>query len=228
MRKAAQAPSGDAAAVPGANTGEEQKGWERLPKQDDAARAKLEDSVLPADIDWVDREVVESWRDMGHPGNNETAQVHPLHFTTSMAALAQEAGVEVRLRAKVTGIKAAATPGLHTVEYLDRDTGETASLTDVTDVIVTAGPWTGKVLPKSKVTGLRAHSVVYDADVSAHAIFTRVLLPEEYVPAHRAQKGQRRKHQRIVDPEIYARPFSEVYACGKLSSLGLFLARDEN
>ncbi|CRK15734.1 hypothetical protein BN1708_011526 [Verticillium longisporum] len=47
-----QASAARAAAVPGANDGEEQKGWERLPKQDDAAEALLEDSVVPKDLDW--------------------------------------------------------------------------------------------------------------------------------------------------------------------------------
>lgn len=214
MRKAAQAPPADVVALPGANGTEEQKDWERLPKQDDAAKKLLTESVLPPDLNWVDREVVDSWSHMGHPGNQETAQVHPFHFTTSMVALAQEKGIEVRLRAKVTGIRPSATEGLHTLEYLDRDTDETRTIDEVTDVVVTAGPWTGKLFPKSKVTGLRAHSVVYDADVSAHAVFTQVRLPREYVPEHRAQKGQKRKHSRLVDPEIYARPFSEVYACG--------------
>ncbi|PNH74850.1 hypothetical protein VDGD_08497 [Verticillium dahliae] len=209
-----QASAARAAAVPGANDGEEQKGWERLPKQDDAAEALLKDSVVPKDLDWVDHEIIDSYQEMGHPGATETAQVHPFHFTTSMAALAAEKGVDIRTRAKLTKINSSPT-GVESVEYLDRDTSETHTLSDITDVIVTAGPWTGKLLPKSKVEGLRAHSVVYDATVSPYAVFTRVLLPEDYVPAHRVVKGQRRKHKRVVDPEIYARPFGEVYACGE-------------
>ncbi|KAH7362652.1 oxidoreductase [Plectosphaerella cucumerina] len=214
--QATAAKNPEAAAVPGANDGEEQKGWERLPKQDEAAADLLADSVLPPTLDWIDRDVVESYQQMGLGDSTETAQVHPLHFTTSIAALAKEGGAEIRERAQVTAIQ---TPdpsaGIHTVEYLDRDAGETRTIEGVTDVVVTAGPWTGKVLPRSKVTGLRAHSVVYSAEVSAHAVFTRVVLPDAYVPAHRARMGQKRKHKNIVDPEIYARPFGEVYACGE-------------
>lgn len=86
----------------------------------------------------------------------------------------------------------------------------------VTDVIVTAGPWTGKLLPRSKVEGLRAHSVVYEAELSPYAVFTDIALPSDYIPEHRAELGQKRKHRGNVDPEIYARPFGEVYACGKV------------
>ncbi|KAM0332979.1 hypothetical protein ACHAQA_001636 [Verticillium albo-atrum] len=211
---AEQASAARDAAVPGANEGEEQKGWERLPKQDGAAEALLEDSVVPKDLDWVDREVIDSYQEMGSPGATETAQVHPFHFTTSIAALAAEKGVDIRTRAKLTKINSSPA-GVESVEYLDRDTNETHTLSDITDVIVTAGPWTGKLLPKSKVEGLRAHSVVYNATVSPYAVFTRVVLPEDYVPRHRAARGQKRKHKRIVDPEIYARPFGEVYACGE-------------
>lgn len=155
---------------------------------------------------------------MGAPGRSETAQVHPWHFTTSIAALAQEKGLDLRTNAKVTDINTTKT-GVESVTYLDRNTDEKKVINHVTDVIVTAGPWTGKVLPRTKVEGLRAHSVVYDADVSPYAVFTDVELPSDFVPEHRAKLGQRRRHKGSVDPEIYARPFGEVYACGMVPSL---------
>ncbi|WQF79816.1 Putative FAD dependent oxidoreductase, FAD/NAD(P)-binding domain superfamily [Colletotrichum destructivum] len=193
---------------------EQEKGWEKLPKQDEAAESMLEESVLPRDLDWVDREAVESYAEMGMPGATETAQVHPYHFTRSMAALAQDKGVEVRINAQLKSISSSGD-GVESVEYLDRGSGETRTIDGVTDVLVSAGPWTGRLLPRSKVTGLRAHSVVYDADVSPYAVFTSIKLPADFVPEHRASKGQRRKHKRVVDPEIYARPGGEVYACGE-------------
>ncbi|GKT58794.1 FAD dependent oxidoreductase [Colletotrichum tofieldiae] len=209
-----QAAAKPEAVAPGANNGEQEKGWERLPKQDEAAESMLEESALPRDLDWVDRDAVESYAEMGTPGATETAQVHPYHFTTSMAALAQDKGVEVRTRAQLKTI-ASSSEGVRSVEYLDRDSGETRTIDDVTDVLVSAGPWTGRLLPGSKVTGLRAHSVVYNADVSPYAVFTSIKLPADFVPEHRASKGQKRKHKRVVDPEIYARPDGEVYACGE-------------
>lgn len=194
---------------------EEGKDWEKLPKQDDAAKELLrEESLVPKDLDWVNRELIRSWAVMGGPGTTETAQAHPLHFTRAIGQLAQQAGVQMRMQCKVCKIVTSKT-SLKKIEYLDRSTGETRELTDLTDVVITAGPWTGKLLPRSKVEGLRAHSVVYEADVSPFAVFTDVQLPSDFVPEHRAKLGQKRMHKSHVDPEIYARPFGEAYACGK-------------
>jgi hypothetical protein len=192
------------------------KTWEKLPKQDAAATAHLHDSPLPTDLDWIDGSLVQSYETMGlapRNGATETAQVHPFHFTTAMAELARAAGVDIRLGAKVTQINHTKT-GLENVEYENRETGEKVVMTDITDLVVAGGPWTGKLLPRSKVEGLRAHSVVLEADVSPYAVFTDIQLPSGYVPEHRKALGQKRKHRGNVDPEIYARPSGEVYACG--------------
>ncbi|RDA84101.1 hypothetical protein CP532_1479 [Ophiocordyceps camponoti-leonardi (nom. inval.)] len=192
--------------------------WESLPKQDAAAAAMLEPADLPPELDWVDRASVIDWEEMGDEETAETAQVHPLHLTTSIAELAQQAGVELRTFAKVTNIGSSKTGGVEAVEYVDRHTGETKKLEGITDVVVAAGPWTGRLLPRSKVEGLRAHSVVYEADVSPFAVFTDIRLPSDFVPEHRARRGQKRAHKGSVDPEMYARPFGEVYACGEPDS----------
>lgn len=192
----------------------EDKEWEKLPKQDAAAATLLQDSLLPADLDWIDPKVVHHYEQMGRDGFSETAQVHPFHFTTAIAELARDAGVDIRLGAKVTNIHNDSSAG-RTVEYEDRQHGNAVrTMTGVSDVIVAAGPWTGKLLPKSKVEGLRAHSVVYEADVSPYAVFTDIQLPGDWIPEHRKAMGRKRKHRGNVDPEIYARPFGEVYACG--------------
>ncbi len=204
-------------AAAAAAAGEEGKTWEKLPKQDTAAQGLLQDAPLPEALDWVDRDVVLDWSEMGRGGAVDTAQVHPYHFTLSMASLAAVAGVQTRTKAHVTGINVA-NDKVTGVEYTDRATGATVTLDGVTDLVVAAGPWTGKLLPRSKVDGLRAHSVVYEADVSAFAVFTDVELPRSFVPAHRAAKGEKRMHKGRVDPEIYARPFNEAYACGKMLS----------
>jgi glycine/D-amino acid oxidase-like deaminating enzyme len=192
------------------------KPWEKLPKQDDAAKDLLSTAAggLPADLDWVDRGSVNDWAEMGRPGATETSQVHPLHFTTAISELAREAGVDIRTRARVTKLCHSAK-GVDAVEYVDRETDEAREITAVTDIVVAAGPWTGRLLPRAKVEGLRAHSVVYEADVSPFAVFTDIRLPPDFVPEHRAKLGQKRRHKGNVDPEIYARPFGEVYACGE-------------
>lgn len=203
----------------------EDKEWEKLPKQDVAATSLLGDSPLPSDLDWIDPKLVQYYEEMGRRGQTETAQVHPYHFTTSIAELARSAGVDIRIGAKMTKVAPSKDDDTKTVDYEDRQhEGAAQTLHGVTDVIVTAGPWTGKLLPRSKIEGLRAHSVVYEADVSPYAVFTDIALPPDYVPEHRDKMGQKRKHRGNVDPEIYARPFGEVYACGKapLNETSLF------
>lgn len=192
------------------------KDWEKLPKQDNKAARLLKNSPLPDELDWVNSEMIQWYEEMGEPGFTETAQVHPFYFTNALANLAKEKGVDIRIGVKVTKINQSKT-AVRSIEYENRETSTNHTIDDVTDVVVTAGPWTGKLLPRSRVEGLRAHSVVYDADVSPYAVFTDIQLPTDYVPEHRARMGQKRKHRGNVDPEIYARPGSEVYACGKVS-----------
>ncbi|KAB5545707.1 FAD dependent oxidoreductase [Coniochaeta sp. 2T2.1] len=194
---------------------EQQQDWNKLPKQDASAASQLTDSSLPPDLDYIDPSIVLDYAQMGssRTANPDTAQVHPYHFTTAMAQLARERGVNFLIGAKVTKINHS-RHGVGTVEYEDRGTGGDKTISDATDVVVTAGPWTGRLLPKSKVEGIRAHSVVYDAHVGPYAVFTNVELPRDWAPEHRAARGERRKHKQ-VDPEIYARPFGEVYACGE-------------
>ncbi|KAL2145490.1 hypothetical protein VTI28DRAFT_7126 [Corynascus sepedonium] len=194
---------------------EKTKDWEKLPKQDSTATSLLQDSPLPPDLDWINGSLIQYYEEMGSPGATETAQVHPFYFTNAIADLAKEKGVDIRLRARVTRINDDKATGVRSVAYENRDTGEIHNIDDVTDVVVAAGPWTGKLVPRTRVEGLRAHSVVFEADVSPYAVFTDIQLPTDYIPEHRVTQGQRRRHRGNVDPEIYARPFGEVYACGE-------------
>ncbi|KAL2197523.1 FAD dependent oxidoreductase [Corynascus similis CBS 632.67] len=194
---------------------EKTKDWEKLPKQDSTATSLLQDSPLPPDLDWINGSLIQYYEEMGPPGATETAQVHPFYFTNAIADLAKEKGVDIRLRARVTRINDDKATGVRSVAYENRDTGEIHNIDDVTDVVVAAGPWTGKLVPRTRVEGLRAHSVVFEADVSPYAVFTDIQLPTDYIPEHRVTQGQRRRHKGNVDPEIYARPFGEVYACGE-------------
>lgn len=190
---------------------DEGKTWQKLPKQDEAATTLMHQSKLPVDLDWIDSELVEEYAEMGLVGYTETAQVHPYQFTTSVAELARAAGVDIRLNAKVTKI-GVGRGSVKTVEYMDRVTQSPRTMPGVTDVVVAAGPWTGSLLPQTKVEGLRAHSVIFEADVTPYAVFTNISLPGNWLPPHR----QRRVHSGgTVDPEIYARPGREVYACGE-------------
>ncbi|KAI1310116.1 FAD dependent oxidoreductase [Xylaria venustula] len=188
----------------------EGKDWQKLPKQDEAAATLMRQSILPADLDWIDSELIEEYAEMGMEGYTETALVHPHQFTTSMADLAHSAGVDIRLNAKVTKI-GVSHGSVKSVEYVDRVTGSLRMMPGVTDVVVAAGPWCSSLLPQTKVEGLRAHSIVFEADVTPYAVFTNISLPANWIPPHR----QRRVHNGNVDPEMYARPGGEVYACGE-------------
>lgn len=194
---------------------EDGKAWEKLPKQNGAAKELLASASFPEDFDYIDRDVVKGWREMGGPGTTETSQVHPCHFTKSIAELAQSAGVKIQINAQVIKLRIGTPDGVQGLDYIDRKSTKIKEMNNLTDIIITAGPWTGVLLPRSKVEGLRAHSVVFEADVNPYAVFTDIHLPPEFVPEHRAKLDQKRKHKGNVDPEIYARPFGEVYACGK-------------
>ncbi|KAI4142542.1 MAG: hypothetical protein LQ340_007310, partial [Diploschistes diacapsis] len=153
---------------------------------------------------------------MGDPST--TAQVHPYHFTTSMASLAAEKGARILTRAPVSSINYSSSPSNSAVEsvtYIDPSTSQPTTLA-ATDIVLAAGPWTQNLLPSAPISGLRAHSVTIRPakPISAFAVFTDIALP---VPStsDRTQK-QNRKH---VTPEIYARPNDEAYACGEGDTL---------
>ncbi|KAF2146144.1 uncharacterized protein K452DRAFT_242742 [Aplosporella prunicola CBS 121167] len=172
-----------------------------LQKRTPEAIALLRKAGVPADLDWVLPEGVRAYEEMGDPST--TAQVHPYQFTTSMASLAEERGVKVVL-GSVTRINQSSDNAVESVSYTPKDsTTETTIPAD--SVIVSAGPWTRNVWPSAPISALRAHSVTIrpTRDVSNYALFTSIAIPGS-MP---------------VAPEIYARPFQEVYACGEGDTL---------
>lgn len=174
--------------------------------------------VFPPDLTWINQDLVSSYKQQGAGNSNDTAQVHPYHFTNWMASLAVERGVRIRQGVLVTAIDHEHGKGVRGVEILERGSNLRATVgDDVTDVLVAAGSWTSTLLPKTEIGGVRAHSVVWEVDVTPHAIFTKINLPKGYVPSHRLGKGEVANRSKKVippDPEAYARPFKEVYACG--------------
>lgn len=179
-----------------------------LQKRSKESYARLRKAGLPDDLDWVADETVRAYESMGSP--EDTAQVHPYQFTTSMAQLAEEKGVNVIL-GSVTQIIDDASGGSnsHVVKYTDKATG-TAQELSATDVIVTAGPWTSRILPSAPIGSLRAHSVTIrpTRPVSAYCLFTSISLPKNF-------KTGTASRAMTVTPEIYARPKGEIYACGE-------------
>lgn len=182
-----------------------------LGKRSAESYANLRKKHVPDDLDWIDESSIINYDSMGGP--DDTAQVHPYQFTTSMAQLAQEAGVKILTNAAVTEIKHSKSSGVEGVTYTDRSTDDSHTINSVTDVVITAGPWTSKVWPGSPIGALRAHSVTLQPtdrgeNVSPYALFTGISLPANYKP------GQKSK-AKTVTPEIYARPDHTLYACGE-------------
>lgn len=175
-----------------------------LPKRDGAALAKLRATAgLPPDLDWLHASAVHAYEEMGDP--TTTAQVHPRLFTTAIAALARDAGVQIREDTPVTALTYSADG--------KRVTGVETAGTDrlpATDVLLCAGPWTRSLLPAAPIAAVRAHSITLRPaqPVSGYALFTQLRLPRPFA-ALPAFAG------RHVAPELYARPDGEVYACGE-------------
>ncbi|KAL6705375.1 hypothetical protein ACN47E_007024 [Coniothyrium glycines] len=172
-----------------------------LQKRTQKAIGLLRAAGVPKDLDWVVAEGIKSYEEMGTPLT--TAQVHPYHFTTSMAQLAEEKGVRI-LYASATSIDQE-NGAVRSVTFKNKDTGEEGKL-EADTVILTAGPWTKTIWKQAPISALRAHSVTIrpSRPVSAYALFTSIDLP----------RGNKKRGE-TVTPEIYARPFNEVYACGE-------------
>lgn len=182
-----------------------------LQKRDKAALGRLAAASLPKDLDWVAAESVKSYYEMGTPDN--TAQVHPYQFTTSMAQLAEEKGANVIL-GSVSSIDRSGG-AVKSVTYHEKETSETRTI-PATDVIISAGPWTKSVYPPAPISAMRAHSVTIKSKtpISAYALFTEISLPPNFGRTDTFLKSKR-PHTKQVTPEIYARPGDEAYACGE-------------
>lgn len=169
-------------------------------------KKQLQRKGLPDDLDWVAKECVQGYQSMG--SLQDTAQVHPYQFTTSMAQLAEEKGAEIVL-GKCEKIELEGGIA-KSVKFTDKESCEKRTIENVSDVIVTAGPWSKKVWPGAPIGNLRAHSVCIrpSRPVSAYCLFTQVDLPRNF------KEGSRSKAMSVT-PEIYARPNNELYACGE-------------
>lgn len=187
--------------------------WKKLPKTDMKKSKKYLGDEIPKDLDWIEMDNINWYSEMGTP--ETTAQVHPYQFTTSMADLAVDKGVEI-IYGSVTAID---YTGNHVkgVTYEDKETKHIHTL-HTNEVILSAGPWTSHVWPEAPIVSQRAHSVVVEAEVSPWAVFTEIDLPKGF--GRKMQDGaKKRKHDKMVNPEMYARPDGTVYACGLYSSL---------
>jgi len=194
--------------VKGANGGPLDGGGESADLQTRNEKVKLlQKAGVPEDLDWVVPESVVDYEAMGTPEN--TAQVHPYLFTTSMAKLAEEKGVKIVIGSVNNVRQSSNGTRVEGVDYKGED-GSIRSL-PATHVVLSAGPWTPSVWKKVPISGTKAYSITIrpSRPVSAYAIFTDLELPKDFTAARDGAKGRARQ----VTPEIYARPNNEVYAC---------------
>ncbi|KAF7329951.1 DAO domain-containing protein [Mycena kentingensis (nom. inval.)] len=153
---------------------------------------------LPDDLLWVKEHLTESYSPMAPSG--ATAQVHPYLFTTSMLALAQENGADLKTACTVTKVLKSSGK-VSGIEYRDAANGKTKTLS-ATNVIVCAGAWSPRIVPDLPIEGTRAHSIVIrtppSKPIAPYVLFTEIT---------GIGSG-------VSTPEIYARPDRTVYACG--------------
>ncbi|KAL8708158.1 MAG: hypothetical protein Q9220_006919 [cf. Caloplaca sp. 1 TL-2023] len=189
-----------------------------LNKRDRKALGKVTAAGLPKDLNWFSPECVSAYSEMGDPST--TAQVHPYQFTTAMAQLAEQNGVNIVL-GSVTSIDTDTGSGngdvVKSVTYTSKSTSESHTI-PATDIILAAGPWTRNLHPPAPISAMRAHSVTITPSkpISAYAIFTEISLPPDFGQKDTFLKTKSKTpRSKTVTPEIYARPNNEAYACGE-------------
>ena len=180
-----------------------------LQKRTKEALGKLRAAGVPKELDWIDPEALQLYDEMGTPAT--TAQVHPFQFTTAMAELAREAGVDIRTHSPVDKINYAPNgKSVQSVTYTSKSPDASSKneqhTLPTTSIVLATGPWTKNLFPSAPIDALRAHSVVIKPSrpVSAYCLFTEIKL-----------KNPSGGKAETVTPEIYARPNNEVYACGE-------------
>jgi glycine/D-amino acid oxidase-like deaminating enzyme len=184
-----------------------------LQKRSTEAMGLLHKAGVPKALDWLDPPSISGYEEMGNPST--TAQVHPYLFTTSMAQLAEETGVNI-VHGSATSINTGSDGGVESVSYTLKENGKFETM-PATHVVLSAGPWTQKIWPKAPISALRAHSVTIrpSTPVSAYALFTSITLPKDFYAKSPTPNRAIKQSTQLTTPEIYARPNNEVYACGE-------------
>ena len=152
----------------------------------------------PPGLDWVTADKITSYTELGHPEN--TAQVHPHLFTSKIASLAEEHGARFVLGSAVALNYSENGSHGKSVTYRPKDSSDSCELL-ASDIVIAAGPWTAKLLPKVPIKESRNHSIVVRPrePVSAYVLFPELnpKIPQKRIP-----------------PEIYSRPDGTIYSCG--------------
>ncbi|GAA5876409.1 hypothetical protein JCM3774_005323 [Rhodotorula dairenensis] len=171
---------------------------------------KLNQSDL---FDWLNKDLLTATDVLG--SQDTTAQVHPEQFTRAVVDQAEREGVRLVYGTAESLVRSHdPQEGTYSVTVALRDHPGETSTEHFDQVVIAAGPWTGRLLSSlgldgtsrpgraKAIRGSRAHSIVLRAadgkTLPAQALFTSI----------KEQKG------RHAEPEIYNRPDGTAYACG--------------
>ncbi|GAA6010541.1 hypothetical protein JCM11491_006988 [Sporobolomyces phaffii] len=156
---------------------------------------------------WLNHDVLTHSSVLG--SQETTSQVHPEQFTRGLWEEAEKLGVETVYGTVETMEKQG--DGSYSLSIASRDEEGSKSILTADQVVICAGPWTGKLLSTlgikgggraRRIDGSRAHSVVLKTapgrELPAQALFTSI----------KEKKGG------SAEPEIYNRPDGTAYACG--------------
>jgi len=188
-----------------------------LPKRTPNAISLLRAAGVPQDLDWLAASGLKRYEEMGTPLT--TAQVHPYEFTTSMAQLAQDKGVQI-VYGSATSIEEQHDDHNHgavtAVTYTPQGPRKTPHRIPADTVILAAGPWTKALSPNAPISAQRAHSILLQPSrpISAHALFTSIEIPHTTLSPSHTIPSPPTTTTTTVTPEIYPRPNNQVYACG--------------
>ncbi|GAA5887007.1 hypothetical protein JCM6882_009413 [Rhodosporidiobolus microsporus] len=185
---------------------------------------KLKGATEEQNFDWLSDEVLTGSEVLGTP--ETTAQVHPEQFSRAMADLAVERGAKIVYGTVTELDKPTQANAPYRLTIQQRDGSADPSTLEADQVVIAAGPWTGRLLSSlglssgrgagraKAIRGSRAHSVVLKPaegrELPATALFTSI-----------KTKGGH------AEPEIYNRPDGTSYACGPTDNSDLpLLASD--
>ncbi|GAA5965956.1 hypothetical protein JCM3765_004133 [Sporobolomyces pararoseus] len=160
---------------------------------------------------WLNQDVLTHSSVLG--SQETTSQVHPELFTKGIWEEASKLGVET-IFGTVDALDKR-PDGTFGLSVTFRDAEDSTLTLSADQVVVCAGPWTGKLLSNlgikgggraRRIDGSRAHSVVLKTapgrELPAQALFTSI----------KEKKGG------SAEPEIYNRPDGTAYACGATDS----------
>lgn len=161
-------------------------------------------NLLPMAFDWIKAKLVKTWSYIGE--TRTTAQIHPYLFSHFLMERAIETGAVDLILGKVTELQVNDNGEACGVSYIPRrgNQDELVKIVNASQVVLTLGPWTSKILKTCPISSLRVHSVIVkpgnteDHPISPYSIFSELQIEDN----------------QIFSPEIYPRK-DEIYICGE-------------